>query len=313
MPTPRDVVKPVSHLELVESPEYDNTTVIANYITHRTTTGRRWRPETVRVRTSQMHLIAEELHPTRLVDVTEEEVLAWSTRLRGRPETIASYISAIHGLYRWMSVLARPRLRADDPTLILERPRIPTAMPRPMLDRHYDLALACAVSRPELYLWLGLMGCCGLRCCEVAWLHTGDVEQLGDGGGLLHVTGKGGKQRVVPAGQMLMLTMRPFLHGRGPVFTRELDGGPHSPHGVSARVNEFLRGIGVPATAHQLRHRFGTDFHQLDPDLYRQAKIMGHASVDTTQRYTEISPVEAARHIEALTNRRLRPARRSAA
>jgi len=106
--------------------------------------------------------------------------------------------------------------------------------------------------------------------------------------------------------------MRPFLRGRGPVFTRPSDGGPHTPNAVSQRVSRFLDAVGVPAPnrAHSLRHRFGTDYHALDPDLYRQAKLMGHAGVDTTQLYTQVSPVEAARHIEELTRRRLHPDRR---
>lgn len=311
MPTPRDGTQPVRNGQVMQFPSTDNESVITQYIAYRVTTGRRWRPETVRVRTSQLGIIAEQLAPTPLVDVTEDHVIDWHRRLRGKPETIGSYTSAIHGLYRWMSVQARPRLRTDDPTLILERPAIPVAQPRPMLDRHYDLALACAVSNPEMYLWLGLMGCSGLRCCEIAWMHVGDVEPLDDGRALLHITGKGGKQRTVPAGAMLAMTMRPFLHGQGPVFTRPSDGLAHTPRAVSAKVSAFLQGIGVPAPnrAHSLRHRFGTDYHAIDPDLYRQAKLMGHASVDTTQRYTEISPVEAARHIEELTRRRMSPRR----
>jgi integrase/recombinase XerD len=305
MPTPRDRRNSERNAQVMPFPTLTNEAVIAAYVENRRAST--WRSiETVRVRTYQLRRIAEQL-PAPLIDVTEEQVLAWHTRLAGMPETRAAYVSAAHGIFRWMAVLARPRLRADDPTLILERPRIPEAQPRPMLDRHYDLALACAVSNPEMYLWLGLMGCSGLRCCEVAWMQAADVEELPSGSGLLHITGKGGKQRTVPAGAMLMLSMRPFLRSRGPVFTRPSDGRAHTPKAVSQRVSTFLQGVGVPAPAraHSLRHRFGSDFHALDPDLYRQAKLMGHASVDTTQRYTAISPVEAAEHIETLTRRRL--------
>lgn len=286
----------------------DNDLVIARYIAARVSSGKRWRPATERVRTYQLRTVADQIAPATFLTVGEDDLIRWHQQLTGSAETIASYTSAVRGLFRWMTVYARPRLRETDPSIILERPRVPTPPPRPMLERHYQLALACAVSQPEMYLWLGLMGCSGLRCCEVAWLMVGDVEPLDEGGGLLHVTGKGGKRRTVPAGEMLMLTMRPFLHGRGPVFTRPSDGLAHTPKGVSERVNTFLSGLGIRQTAHTLRHRFGTDYHALDPDLYRQAKLMGHSSVDTTQRYTEVSPVEAARHIEALTARRLRTA-----
>lgn len=313
MPTPRDVSKSISHLSVVPRPSIDNETMIAEYVRHRRTTGRRpWRPETVRVRTYQLHCIADRF-TTPLVDVTEDHVLDWATRLTGQPETVAAYISTIRGLYQWATVQARPRIVDHDPTAILERPRIPEAQPRPMIDRHYDLALACAVSDPEMYIWLGLMGCSGLRCCEIAWLQVGDVEQCPDGSGLLHLVGKGGKQRTVPVGVMLMLTLRPFLRSRGPVFTRPSDGRAHTPHAVSQRVSGFLTDAGVPAPhrGHSLRHRFGTDYHGIDVDLYRQAKLMGHSSVDTTRRYTEISPLEAAKYVEELTSRRLNPAARN--
>lgn len=289
-----------------ELPE-PNELVIAAYLAHQQSHTRRpWRPRTVEVRAQQIRALAAWLDPVPLVLATEDDILTWyATLARWQPETRAAYASAVRCLYRWMSTRARPRLRTDDPTLLLDRPVVPAAPPRPMLDRHFDLALACAVAQPEMYLWLGLMGCSGLRCCEIAWMHTGDVEERPDGSGLLHITGKGGKQRTVPCGAMLMLTLRPFLRGRGPVFTRVSDGQAYRPKGVSERVNNFLRGIGVHESAHQLRHRFGSDYHAIDPDLYRQAKLMGHASVDTTQRYTEVSPVEAARYVEQLTVRRL--------
>lgn len=311
MPTPRDRRKTLSNGHLMEfRTTTTNDELIAAYLAHQAPL---WRDATLTVRTLQLRRIAEDLAPAAtLLDVDEERLLAWFDRLPGRPETRASYASAVHGLYRWMTVRARPRLRVDDPSQILDRPAIPAAQPRPMLDRHYDLALACSVSDPEMYLWLGLMGCSGLRCCEIAWLQVGDVEPLESGGGLLHITGKGGKQRTVPAGEMLMLTLRPFLHGRGPVFTRPSDGLAHTPASVSHRVSRFLAGVGVPAPhrAHSMRHRFGTDYHQLDVDLYRQATLMGHASVDTTRLYTQISPVEAAKYVEVLTRKRLAPQRR---
>jgi site-specific recombinase XerD len=314
MPTPRDRIKSISHLSPVPTISIDNDTVITEYVRYRRTTGRKpWRPETTRVRTYQLHRIADQLAPTPLVDVTEEHVLNWMTRITGQPETIAAYVSAIHGLYRWMAVLARPRLTETDPTVILERPSIPEVESRPMLEHHYNLALACALSDPEMYLWLGLMGCSGLRCCEVAWLQVGNVEPVAGGGGYLHITGKSGKQRTVPIGAMLLLTMRPFLHGRGPLFTRPSDGKAHTPNSVSARTSEFLQGVGIPAPyrAHSMRHKFGKDYHAIDVDLYRQAKLMGHASVDTTRRYTQITPVEAARYIEELTTARLNSAARN--
>lgn len=306
MPTPRSAVNTAIVPNVVTFPNMRNERVIADYVAYRTEIDN-WRPKTIQTRTNQLRHIAAQLDPIHLVAATEDQLITWYRSRTGSPETRAAYLSAVHGIYQWMATYARPRIRVDNPAAAIKRPKIPEAPPRPLRDRDYDLAVACSVSNPELYIWLGLMGCSGLRCCEIAWLRVEDVEPLEDGGGMLHVLGKGGKRRDVPIGRYLLLTMQPFLRGhrRGPVFTRPSDEGPHTPQMVSQTVNNFLREIlDTRATAHMLRHRFGTDYHGLDADLYRQAKIMGHASVDTTQRYTEISPVEAARHIEELTRRR---------
>lgn len=70
-------------------------------------------------------------------------------------------------------------------------------------------------------------------------------------------------------------------------------------------MNRFLAEIEVNATAHQLRHRFGTSYHEIDPDVFRQADLMGHASVGMTRRYTAVSGTEVSRHIERLTRAQL--------
>lgn len=290
-----------------DSTGIDNEVLIAAFLrAHR----ERWRPTTTRLRRIQLHALGRQLG-TPLVSVTEEELLAWRDDLHDRqqasPETIKAYVCSARGLYGWMSSRARPRYRPDDPSVCLEVPRIPSRPPRPMLDRHFDIALSAALSDAELFCWLCLAGCSGLRCCEIAWLQTHDVEEIPGGGAWLHLEGKGGKRRTTAAGAALMGVLRPFVSRgvRGPVFTRPSDGRAHTPNRVSAIINQHLRSLGIHETAHTLRHRFGTDYHVLDPDLFRQASVMGHASVDMTRRYTEVSPAETGRHIDELTARRI--------
>ncbi|MEU4372461.1 site-specific integrase [Pseudonocardia alni] len=281
-----------------------NDEVLERYITTRRV---RWRAGTIRLRELQLRRFAEELLPTPLVEVSEDQVLEFYGRLDLKPESMNSYVSALRGFYGWLSVKARPKVRSDDPTELLDRPSVPRRLPRPVLARDYQLALACAMSNPVMYAWLALMGCSGLRCCEVAWLRSRDVEIRPDGSGLLHVTGKGGHVRTAPAGTDLMIVLAPFLEARpdGFVFVRPSDGAAHTPDMVSQTVNNFLREIGVQATAHQLRHRFGTDYHQLDPDVFRQAEVMGHASVDMTRRYSAVTATAASRYVEWLTRAQL--------
>lgn len=267
----------------------------------------RWRPNTLRLRRIQLTAYARRMEPVPIAEATELEVLRYYDGLAHlSPEGRNSQASMLRSFYRWCQTMSRPQVRTDDPTVLLSRPKIPRTLPRPVLQRDYQLALACATNRPELYAWLALMGCGGLRCCEVAWLRTLDVEERPDGTGLLYITGKGGHQRTVPVGTDLMIVLSGFLRGpRGPLFPRGLDGGHHSPDRVSQIINRFLAEIGVRATAHQLRHRFGTSYHEIDADVFRQADVMGHASVDMTRKYTAVSGTEVSRHIERLTRAQL--------
>lgn len=301
MPTPRSSESVSGRKSLLMTNDaltWDNGKLITEYMRHKR---HEWpREQTREVRGGQLRRIADQIPD--LITASDDDLLHWHDGLRGSPETIAQYTSVVKGLYHWM--VAIRRIRLDNPTQILKRPRIPPRSPRPMLAPHYELALACALSDPEMYLWLGLMGCSGLRCCEIAWMRVFDIEPRSEGGAIARVTGKGGKVRPVPVGCMLYLTMRSFLLGQGPVFTKPT-GKAYKPREVSQRVNLFLKGIGIVETAHTLRHRFGTDYHAIDTDMLRQAKLMGHASVTTTQLYTDLDPIEAAKYIEELTRRRL--------
>ncbi|WP_337830622.1 tyrosine-type recombinase/integrase [Pseudonocardia sp. TMWB2A] len=270
----------------------------------------RWRPGTQRLRRIQLRVVADAIAPALLCSATEDDLYEWAVRLRGAPETRASYIAAVRGLYRWMSSRSRPRIRIDDPAAILDRPRVPIRLPRPMLDSNYELALLGAQGDPEMLTWLALAGCSGLRCCEIAWLQVTDVTPLPSGQAMLRFEGKGGKVRPVPIGTAVMRLLRPSLvKRRGPMFRRTSDGRAHTPDRVSQLINRHLRGLGIDETAHQIRHRFGSDYHREDGDVFRQARLMGHRSVDTTLGYTATEPIDAVEFIEMLTTRRLRPDR----
>lgn len=311
MPTPRSGVNTSVELTLMTFPTIrENDGLIRDYIRYRVNNDG-WRPRTIQMRRLQLHRIAEQL-PAPLHAASEEHLHDWLSQRDGRPGTRASDISALHGLYDWMATLSRPRLRADNPAAALRRPKIPPYPPRPMPNPDLDKALAHAVHDLELFIWLILMSCCGLRCCELAWLRVPDVELRDDGSARMHLTGKGGKRRVVFADAELVDLMRPFLRGQATVFTRPSDGQPYrNGDAVSKRMNTYLNGLGITARAHQGRHRFGGDFHEINPDLLVQARAMGHASTRTTEGYTETDVAAAAPAIAELTRRRMRHARRA--
>jgi integrase/recombinase XerC len=91
---------------------------------------------------------------------------------------------------------------------------------------------------------------------------------------------------------------------RGWVF-RRLDGGsgPNLPGTISALSAEHLRSLGIPATLHQLRHRFATQLYQRSRDIRLLQDILGHSSPATSALYAAWAPA-AAEHVMSLGRRR---------
>jgi len=121
-------------------------------------------------------------------------------------------------------------------------------------------------------------------------LQVDDVDQVE---AVILVCGKGGKEREVPAAPVVLDALAAYgLPPAGPVF--RLAGGPYGrgkggqpcrPDYVSNAANAYLRSVGVPASIHQLRHRFATQVYRQTRDLVLTADLLGHGSVSTTQRY----------------------------
>ena len=136
-------------------------------------------------------------------------------------------------------------------------------------------ALRKATDSERLMLRLGAE--CGLRRFEIAKVHSRDVMRDLVGWSLV-VVGKGDKQRIVPIGDDLALLIR---SANGYLFP-----GRWSGHVESSYVGRHLSDLlGDGWTAHSLRHRYATTTYAVTRDLLLVSKLLGHASVETTQRY----------------------------
>jgi len=132
--------------------------------------------------------------------------------------------------------------------------------------------------------WLLLMALGGLRCVEVAGLTPADLQHTDDGVLLFLRAQKGGGVGVVPAHPSILeaLVRLPI---RGGTWW------DCSPETISTAVSEHLRGCGIAATAHQLRHHAGTSWYKAsEHDLLATAALLRHASVTSTQIYAETDP-----------------------
>ncbi len=237
-----------------------------------------------------------------LSQVTAGELRAWLAHLRSgdhplSPRSLSQALSAIRTFHKFLD----RRLDAPNPAIALVRgPRVKPGAPRPITEDQAAGLLAEPGLDPDREDWeaardeavLTLLYGCGLRISEGLSLKRSDAP-LGD---TLRITGKGSKTRIVPVLPAVReaidayVAEMPFVLVPGTPLFRAKRGGPLSPRHVQAMV-QMLRGrLGLPASAtpHALRHSFATHLLGAGADLRSIQELLGHASLSTTQRYTEV-------------------------
>jgi integrase/recombinase XerC len=206
-------------------------------------------------------------------------------------------LSAIRTFHRFLD----RRLDAPNAAIALVRgPRVKPGAPRPVTEDQAAGLLAEPGLDPDREDWeaardeavLTLLYGCGLRISEALSLLRSDAPM----GELLRITGKGSKTRMVPVLPAVRSAIDAYLarvpfailpHER---LFRAKRGGVLSPRHVQATVQNLRSRLGLPASAtpHALRHSFATHLLGAGADLRSIQELLGHASLSTTQRYTEV-------------------------
>lgn len=211
--------------------------------------------------------------------VTEAQIITWVGGQDWRRETRRSTYASLRGFWAWGVRVGRC---AVSPAASLPSVRPEPPCPRPTPDRMYRDALARADRRERLILMLAATA--GMRRGEIAQVHVTDlIEDLV--GASLIVHGKGGKTRIVPLEGPVVLALREAcLAGGGWAFPGAIDG-----HLSAQRVGNLASRL-LPEgwTLHTLRHRCATKVDEV-AGLIAAQRILGHASVATTQRYVTAS------------------------
>lgn len=224
------------------------------------------------------------------------------THLAARREQGLSNASAARELSALKSFIAFARAQAgrevsDAPRM--RGPRIAKGLPRPVTP---DDAIGMAETVDALAVedWVGvrdravllLLYGAGLRIAEALSLKA-DALPLGD---RLTVTGKGGKQRVVPLLPIVREAVAdyaarcPWPLPRDEALFRGAKGGPLAQGMVQKATARARRALGLPdtATPHALRHSFATHLLGAGTDLRSLQELLGHASLGSTQIYTQV-------------------------
>lgn len=213
----------------------------------------------------------------------------------------ARALSTLRGFFRF---LARRAGVENAAIATVGTPKLPRAVPRPLsspeaedaIDAVDELSDAAWIGKRDKALLLLLYGC-GLRISEALSLDRGDVPRpQGDGIGSLTVTGKGNKQRQVPLLPVVAdaiadyLATCPFAGDVDAPLFLGARGKRMSPRIAQLRLQQLRALLGLPETAtpHALRHSFATHLLAGGGDLRAIQELLGHASLSTTQRYTEV-------------------------
>ena len=237
------------------------------------------------------------------------DVRAFLAARRGEGIGSRSLMRALAGMRGFARFLERNGKGKVGALAAVRAPKIGKTLPRPL-----PAAAAKRVADPELSAgdgrepWihardaavLALLYGGGLRISEALGLKRGDFG----GRDTITVTGKGNKQRMVPVLPQVAklvadyLALCPYDLGEdGPLFVGA-KGGPLPARVVQLAMARLRGALGLPETAtpHALRHSFATHLLARGGDLRSIQELLGHASLATTQIYTE---VDAERLIEA--------------
>lgn len=238
---------------------------------------------------------------SEIAELTPQEIIDYLIERQTKEDgieqrTVAKIVSAIRSFFHF-SVLEG--LREDNPAREIELPRTKYRLPGVLQVEEVEKLLdSIDVSSP-----LGLRDraifeliySCGLRISEAVGLT---VSRLYLSEGLIRVTGKGGKERLVPIGDEATGWIYRYLEEARPELTRTAAGGDHlfinrrgqplSRKGIWKRFNELAMRVGVEAKVHTLRHSFATHLLEGGADLRAVQELLGHADISTTQIYTHI-------------------------
>ncbi|MCL6712192.1 site-specific tyrosine recombinase XerD [Pseudoxanthomonas sp. z9] len=227
------------------------------------------------------------------------DYFAWRTREGYSPRSNARLLSSLRAFFAHR---LRRGDRGDDPTALLDPPKLPRSLPKALAESEIDALLAAPLTDTPEGLrdraMLELMYAAGLRVSELVNLPATAVNLRQ---GVIRVTGKGSKERLVPLGEESQHWLETYLAQARPALAnkRSLAALFLTPQGEAPSRQQFwtlvkryaaVAGIDpVRISPHGLRHSFATHLLNRGADLRALQLLLGHSSLSTTQIYTLVA------------------------
>jgi len=229
-------------------------------------------PKTIRRRGVTLKQFAAWITPLPLLEATADLIDEWLGTFTS-PATKRAYRSDLMAFYTW----AAKRDMCTNPVLRTDSVKVPKPLPRPVPAAFLDAVLAAAT--PDVRLMIALAAYAGLRRAEIAALDAGDVDLVSEAPTLAVRAGKGNKDRIVPLHPELVTLLRRAAPKHGPIVGV-------TEGTVGQKIAAHLRSLGIEATAHKLRHTFGTELARAtEGNVILIATLMGHSDIATSMGY----------------------------
>ncbi|MCB1483523.1 MAG: tyrosine recombinase XerC [Hyphomicrobiaceae bacterium] len=212
--------------------------------------------------------------------------------------SLSRTLSALRMFFRWLEAedTLKNRTLAQ-----IALPKVPHGVPKPLNAQAAAKVVGAGEAEP-VSDWIAardqavmmLLYGCGLRISEALSLSARQAPI--EGRDVMMIKGKGGRERMVPALPIVSqaiaryIALCPFpINADGPLFLGAR-GGPLSPRLIQLAMARMRLELGLPdtATPHALRHSFATHLLSAGADLRQIQELLGHASLSTTQIYTEV-------------------------
>ena len=234
----------------------------------------------------------------RLAAARREHLLAYLGQRQVSSRSLARFLSSARRFYRY---LLSQGLRQDDPTRLIDSPKLGRPLPASLSERQVEALLAAPDVGSERGLrdraMLELLYATGLRVSELTGLR---LDQVNPRQGVVRVVGKGGKERLVPLGDEAWHWLERYLRQARPVLlgARRSDDLFITAHGKAMTRQAFWQlikrharnaGIETGLSPHTLRHAFATHLLNHGADLRVVQMLLGHSDLSTTQIYTHVA------------------------
>lgn len=206
-------------------------------------------------------------------------------------------LSAVKNFFKWLD---KNHIAKNSAISVITNPRLPKVLPKALdvTDAQDLLQQAKSFAKDD---WQGLrdqaililLYGCGLRISEALSLNVGDINPNSN---FLRIKGKGNKERLVPLLPIITEAVNaytaaaPYTFKHGEALFVGARGERLSPRIIQRQLQKIRAYMGLPdtVTPHALRHSYATHLLAEGTDLRSIQELLGHASLTTTQRYTDV-------------------------